>query len=112
MLKVKRRFNTIYWTDLRSCWKRDKPCGDSDRRSDSHADNTVCQLASYASFEPVVAGDAHKRLIGRVDLHPCQNPHPAFMRNSRPTQTQEFATQGNRFKPLGSMQGTGLQSLV
>ena len=33
MLKVKRRFNRIYWTDLRSCWKRDKPFGDSDRRS-------------------------------------------------------------------------------
>src|SRR5271165_1250420 len=81
MLKVKRRFNTIYWTDLRSCWKRDKPCGDSDRRSDSHPHNTVSQLASYASFEPVVAGDAHKRLIGRVNLHPSQNPHPAFMRN-------------------------------
>jgi hypothetical protein len=69
MLKVKSRFNMIHWTDLRSCWKRDQPFGDSDRRSDSHAHNTVCQLASYASFEPVVAGDAHKRLIGRVNPH-------------------------------------------
>src|SRR5271167_5277266 len=34
------------------------------------------------------------------------------MRNSRPTQTQEFAAPGNRFKPLRSMPGTGLQSLV
>lgn len=43
---------------------------------------------------------------------PSSKPHPVFMRNSRPTQTQGLAMPGNRFKPLRSMRGTGLQSLV
>jgi len=59
MPKVKRRFNTIYWTDLRSCWKRDThPLAIPIAGARVALTIPSPQLASYASFKPVVAGDA------------------------------------------------------